>query len=277
MPGIVLEKRYERLRRIIGDIIIDRNSKNKRAIIAFSGGVDSSVVARIARDVSDDDNIIAVTIDSEIVHRRTIENSKRIADEIGIRHFILRKNFLDNSRIVENSIDRCYYCKKNIIREIKKFGKIYGISVILDGTNADDMNEFRPGIRALKEENVASPLADAGIGKREVREIARFLGLSNFNAASESCLATRIPLNEKITYEKLRMVESAEEFLWKLGISYLRVRNFDGIAIIETLPEDIEKIIYKRDTIYDKLIDMGFRRVCVDIGGVLRKYRTLEI
>ncbi len=179
----------------------------ENALIAFSGGVDSSVVAKVARNCLSE-KAIAVTLNLEIISEAEVEASRRVAREIGIRHIIIRHEILKNERFVENSEKRCYYCKREMMEILKELAERFGIKNVLDGTNADDMKKDRPGLTALKELEVKSPLAELNIGKKECREIARFLKLSNYDKPSVSCLATRIPYGERITLRRLRNIES---------------------------------------------------------------------
>lgn len=176
------------------------------ALIAFSGGVDSSVVAKAAR-ICLSEKAIAVTFNFEIISETEIEISRRVAREIGIRHLIIRHEILKNKKFVENSTRRCYYCKREMMEILKEFAGKLGINNVLDGTNADDMKKDRPGLSALRELEIKSPLAELNIGKRECREIAKFLKLSNSEKPSVSCLATQIPHGERITLKRLKDIE----------------------------------------------------------------------
>ena len=196
-----LNHKHERVK----DLIKDLDS----VVIAFSGGVDSSLVAKIAKDTLD--NVIAVTIDSKIVSRNEIKHAKDMANEIGIKHQIVKLDLLGDENFVKNPLDRCYFCKKRIVETLNGIRNEYGFRYVVDGTNFDDLKDpGRYGLRALREGKVIrSPLAEVGIKKREVRELAKELGLSNAKRRSVSCMATRIPTNEQITLEKLRKIEQA--------------------------------------------------------------------
>ena len=198
-------------------------SQLKEATIAFSGGIDSTLVAKIAHETLGK-KAIACTIASEFTSEDDVLYSVKIAKEIGIRHKIIRINILDE-KISKNPKNRCYLCKKKILLSLP--GKN-----ILDGTNADD-DKKRPGMKALKEFGVFSPLKECGIKKHYVRMIAKDIGLSNYNKESNSCLATRIPFNSKITYDKLKKVETAEKILTEQDICNVRARLKDEKFILE--------------------------------------------
>jgi uncharacterized protein len=236
------------------------------AIIAFSGGVDSSVVAKAAKEALGS-RAIAVTSHSATFPGREIENAKRVAREIGIKLEVIYEDELKNPQFVENSPERCYYCREGLIKGVKAVAKKYGISLIVDGANADDPKEHRPGLKAMKEAGVRSPLLELGLGKREVREIARKFGLSVHDKPSMACLASRIPYGERITRQKLLKIDKAEEFLVGLGIRQLRVRYHSGIARIEVSEEDIPIILKNRLQVAKYLGRLGFTYVTLDLDG----------
>ncbi len=225
-------------------------------IVLFSGGVDSTLVAYLLKLRGE--KFLAVTVDSEYVSRREVEFAKRIAKLVGFKHEIVRVN--PTPEFLRNDPLRCYHCKRNMLKTIlEKFGKVK----IFDGTNKDDLKDYRPGLKANEEFGVISPLKC--FSKDEVREMARRLGLPNWNKPSNSCLATRIL--GKITPEKLEMVEKAEEFLHTLGFEVVRVRHEFGNARIELGKDEIARAFEIRERILKKLKEFGFRRVSLDLEG----------
>ncbi len=225
-------------------------------VVLFSGGVDSTLVAYMLKLRSID--FVAVTIDAEFIARREIEFARKIARILGFRHKIIR---IDPSyEFLRNDDLRCYYCKRKMLTTVlSEFGEVR----IFDGTNRDDLNEFRPGLKANEEFGVISPLKD--LSKDEIREIARKVGLPNWNKPSNSCLATRV-IGE-ITKDKLRMVEEAEDFLLSLGFNVVRVKHEFGNARIEVGRNEIERAFELRDVIVGKLKEIGFKRVSLDLEG----------
>jgi pyridinium-3,5-biscarboxylic acid mononucleotide sulfurtransferase len=236
------------------------------AAVAFSGGVDSSVLAKAAYD-SLGDKAIAVTIVSPTNDPSEIANAKRIAKEIGIKHILVKHSELANRCFRENKPNRCYYCKKEIIFVLRKAAKRYGIKNIVEGTNAEDIQGHRPGYKAVKESKAITPLAELGITKHDVRVIARLMKLSNAEKPSTACLASRIPYGTPITSKLLKKVSSAESIIRRLGIKQLRVRCFDELAVIEVVPEDFSIILENSYDIDLKMKKLGFKRVTLDLAG----------
>ncbi len=252
-----LEAKYEKLCSII--------KSKKTVLVAFSGGVDSSLLAAISKKILGR-NAIAVTINSPMLPSSELKDAKRIALEIGIRH-IIAEDGIGGKEIEENPADRCYYCKKGEISILKNIAVKNKIESILAGTNADDLGDYRPGNRAFIEDRISLPLADAGITKPEVREIARKIGLSNSEKPSMACLASRIPYGEDISEKKLRMVETAEEFIKKLNINRVRVRHYKEIARIEVHGDDFSRILKNKRKIVSKLKSLGFKYITLDLDG----------
>ncbi len=236
------------------------------AAVALSGGVDSSVVAAAAYKALGR-KALAVTARSSTLPKAELEAAAQIASEIGIEHLIIDEDELDDPRFVENPSNRCFYCREGLIKAIKKVAEDRGIKRILDGANADDPTEHRPGLKALKEGGARSPLLELGFTKRDVREIAEEFELSVSDKPSMACLASRIPYGEKITKGKLRMVERAEQYLKDKGFRQVRVRSHAGIARIEVETKDIEKAVESRDDIAAELKKIGFRYITLDLEG----------
>ncbi len=235
-------------------------------LIAFSGGVDSSVVAALAFQALGE-KVLAVTADSETLPPFELENAIEVARKIGIAHRIVRFSELESEEFKQNPPDRCYYCKKGLLQVLSQVAREEGLKVIADGTNADDCLGHRPGIRALREFNVFSPLAEFNITKADVRAIARELNLPNADKPSMACIASRFPYGVGITKEKLDRVKRAEMFLLKMGFKQVRVRDHDGIARIEVLREESQIILENSMVIATELRRLGYRYITLDLEG----------
>ena len=230
------------------------------AIVAFSGGVDSALVLKVAHDVLGD-NAVAVTADSGSIPRRELEDAKDTAKKIGARHFIIKTEETSKESYLKNPTNRCYYCKSELYLKLKKISQELGIKKILNGTNLDDMGDHRPGIKAAEEYSIISPLKDAAISKKEVREIAMQLRLNVWDKPSSPCLSSRVPYGEQITLKKLKMIEEAEDFLKDLGIKEIRVRHFGKVARIES-NETGKKIINENfASIEGRFFEIGFNEI----------------
>lgn len=235
-------------------------------LVAFSGGVDSSVVAALAFKALGK-NALAVTAASETLPPFELENAVKVAKQIGIAHRIVKFSELEVGGFKNNPPDRCYYCKKSLLHVLKKIAEEEKFKVIADGTNADDYLGHRPGIKALREFDVFSPLAEFGVSKAEVRAIARELNLPNADKPSMACIASRFPYGQEITREKLERVKNAEAFLLRMGFKQVRVRDHDGIARIEVLPEEKQAILNSSLKIAGELRRLGYRYIALDLEG----------
>ncbi len=238
------------------------------AAVAFSGGTDSTLVARIAKDELGN-NAVAVTIDSPMYPASELANAKEMARRIGIEHIVINVDPLVDKSFVANPTDRCYLCKLDDLRHMRRIADERGLKEVLDGSNADDQKDYRPGMKAKEEMNVRSPLAATGLTKADVREISRALGLPTAQKSSSPCLASRIPYGETITTEKLRMIEEAEEFLKAKGFDDVRVRMHGDVARIEVSPRDIGRLSSPgtRVSVAKRLRALGFTYVTLDLEG----------
>jgi len=238
-----------------------------KVAIAFSGGVDSSFLAKVTYDLLKE-NTIAFTIDSPLIPDYEIQNAKLIAKEIGINHIVIKENDIDKE-IAKNPINRCYYCKKIEFNQILKNAKNLGFYILFEGSNYDDLKDYRPGLNAIRELKIISPLSEAKLTKVEIRELSKFLGLSTWNKPSMACLASRISYNEEIDKEKLKMIEKAELFLKNKGFIQLRVRKHNEIARIEIAKEEIVKIfdLSLISEIVSYFRDLGFKYITLDLEG----------
>lgn len=258
-----LEEKYENLKKYIKEL--------GSAVIAFSGGVDSTFLAKVCKDVLND-SCLAVTATSSTYPEREFKEALELAKEIGIRHKIIKSEELEIEGFSKNPIDRCYYCKSELFSKLKKVADDEGIEYVLDGTNADDTGDFRPGRRAAKELGVKSPLLECGFTKDDIREMSKRLGLPTWNKPAYACLSSRFPYGQEITSEKLSMVEKSEEYLLNLGFVGFRVRHHGDIARIELNPDQINMMLDEniRKKVVSKLKEIGFKYVSLDLEG----YRT---
>ena len=235
-------------------------------LVAFSGGVDSTLLLKVAHDTLGD-RAVAVTADSETYPREELEQARELAALIGCRHIVVRTNELQNEGYAANAPDRCYYCKKTLFTELEPLAAQLGLRAIVYGAMADDIGTHRPGHRAAVEFQVRSPLIEVGLGKAEIRALARQLGLPNWNKPSYACLSSRIAYGERITPEKLRALDEAERFMRGLGLRQFRVRHHDTIASIEVLPVDLLTVVEHREAIVGKLKELGYVYVTLDLQG----------
>ncbi|RLM56615.1 ATP-dependent sacrificial sulfur transferase LarE [Halobellus sp. Atlit-31R] len=238
-------------------------------LIAFSGGVDSAVVAALAHDELGDD-AVACTAKSETLPAAELEDARRVADEVGIRHEIVSFSELDNPDFVVNDGERCYHCRTMRLSRMYEAAHDLGIGTVCDGTNASDPGEgHRPGLRAVDELDVRSPLLEAGIEKDEVRAIADEYGLSVADKPSMACLSSRIPTGLEVTPERLTRVEKAERVLREWGFSQFRVRDHDGLARIEIAADELEAALDHDFVVAarEHLSDLGFDHVTLDLHG----------
>jgi len=257
----------KRLKLKINDIV-KKLQKKKSVVVAFSGGVDSSVVAALTHKALGE-KALAVTVDSPLLPPDELKEAEKIAQQIGIRHKVIKMNELTVPGFAANPDNRCYLCKKFRLNTIKKLAEKNKFKVIVDGTTVSDLSEYRPGLKASKEMDAYSPLLEAGLMKDDIRVIAGFLGLPTANKPSSPCLASRVPYGEKLTLEKLGRVAAAESYIKKLtGVKTLRVRDHNGLARIE-VDSDERKIFNENvmDKIARKLDEFGYKFVTLDLHG----------
>ena len=240
-------------------------------LIAYSGGVDSTLVLKVARDVLKD-KVLAVTADSSVYPSEEIEQAKALAQSLGVRHEIIQSQELSNPKFIANPKDRCYWCKKELFAELLSIAREHNLKYVLDGTNFDDLDDFRPGFKAAKEFGIRSPLKEAMFTKEDIRSLAKRLGLPVWDKPSFACLASRFPYGTKITRENLAKVDRAERLLREIGLIQVRIRHHDTIARIEVPQEDIPKLLEEklRRDIVSHLKKLGYSYVTVDLEG----YRT---
>jgi pyridinium-3,5-biscarboxylic acid mononucleotide sulfurtransferase len=239
-----------------------------QALVAYSGGIDSTLMAHVAHRVLGD-RALAVTAISPSLLPDDLEDAKIQALEIGVMHRLIETHEMDNPNYTSNPINRCYFCKSELYDTLKPLAQEWGYSYIVDGVNADDLQDYRPGIQAAKERGTRSPLAEVGITKLEVRELARSLGLPWWNKPAQPCLSSRFPYGEAITVEKLRRVGQAERYLRTLGWQTLRVRSEGEVARIELPAEQIPVFVAQTNLegLVQQFQSYGFVYVTLDLEG----------
>jgi uncharacterized protein len=253
-----MDKKKEKLDNILTEL--------KSFVVAFSGGVDSSFLLYRAHALKNI-NMIGVTIRTPYIPDVEINESIEFAKTHGINHRIIELSFPESIR--DNPVDRCYKCKKTLFTELLSFASENGYRYIIDGTNADDMSVYRPGLKALDELNVRSPLREAGLTKKEIREMLREEGLSVWDKPAMACMLTRIPYNTMVDEGMLKMIEQAESYLREKGYPGVRVRIHGDLARIECLPGDLVKMVQNpdRELIIKNLKKIGFRYLSLDLEG----------
>ena len=256
-----MDEKKERLKKIIG--------KYRSAVIAFSGGVDSTLLAMIAGEALEK-RVLLVTASSSTYPLSELEEAAALAKTLGLPHRIIESEETDIKGFSDNPPDRCYFCKRELFSKITALAKQEGYAVVFDGSNADDLKDYRPGRKALAESGVVSPLCEAGLTKDDIRAASRALGLPTADKPSYACLASRFPYGETITREKLSRVGSAEAALRQLGFRQFRVRSHQECARVEVAAAELAAAWEKRAAISKACREAGFIYVAVDVNG----YRT---
>ena len=241
----------------------------KQAVVAFSGGVDSTFLLKVCIDELGSDNVLAVTAHSQATTEQEFLESQTLAKLLNARQIIVESNELDVPGIIDNPPERCYFCKKQLFNKFIAIAKENGYNFIVEGSNFSDKDDFRPGMSAIKELGVLSPLKDAGLTKEEIRELSKKMGLPTWNKPSYACLFSRFPYGEKITPEKLKRVSEAEDILRQNGLYQFRVRSHSDLARIEVLPKEIDKFFDEsfRNKITKEFKKIGFTYITLDLLG----------
>ena len=255
-----LQMKLDKLKKYIADL--------GSLAVGFSGGVDSSLLLAVAHEVLGE-RLIAVTGADASVPEREVNEAIAFCKERGIRHIICKVDPLKEEGYRHNDPDRCYFCKHGIFTEVKKIADENGIEYMAEGSNMDDIGDYRPGLRAAAELSVKSPLREAELTKSEIRLISKAMGLPTWSKPAYACLASRFVYGEEITEEKLHMIDTAEQFLIEHGFFEERVRMHGNLARIEVPPADIPKLAAEeiREKIYDKFREIGFLFVTLDLKG----------
>jgi uncharacterized protein len=258
-----LQAKYDHLRNMV--------SQAGSAIIAFSGGVDSTFLLKVCVDKVGE-KALAITARSETFPERELKEAKTLAELIGALHLIIDTEELAAPGFSSNPPHRCFLCKSELFSKLTQIAKEQGIPWVFDGSNADDVGDFRPGRKAARQLGVRSPLEEAGLGKEEVRTLSKMLNLPTWDKPAFACLSSRFPYHTKITESALRQVENAEDFLWNLGMREFRVRHHDTVARIELGPKELSLFLDlgRRNEIVQHLKSLGYKYVTLDLEG----YRT---
>ena len=237
--------------------------------LAFSGGVDSSLLLKMAADraAKKGTKVWAVTFNSRLHPSCDLENARKVAGELGGIHVILEIDELEMEEIRSNPVNRCYLCKRNLFRTLMAFAKEKGVEVLAEGTNEDDLHVYRPGIQAVRELGIRSPLAEAGLTKEEVRRLAAACGISAASRPSTPCMATRLPYGARLDYEILKKIEAGEEILRRMIGGNVRLRLHGQVVRIETDPERFSLALEKREEVVRQLKELGFVYTTLDLEG----------
>jgi uncharacterized protein len=254
----MLQKKLERLKKILKDM--------RSVLLAFSGGLDSTFLLRVAVDTLAD-KVLAVTADSPTLPRRELKSAKDTALKFGARYLVIKTRELDDKRFIRNSPRRCYFCKRELFSKLNRIAARKKISFVIDASNLCDRKDFRPGSMAKQEFGIRSPLQEACLSKKEIRILSKKLRLSVWDKPPTACLASRIPYGVEITATLLKRVEKAEEYLNRLGFSCLRLRHYNGLARIEVAKEQMPFVLNRRRDIVRAMKKMGYNYVTLDLEG----------
>jgi len=257
-----IHKKYEKLKGIVGPL--------GRVLVAFSGGVDSTLLLKVCVDVLGKENVLAFIGSSPVHPERETRGASNIAQQLGAGYVVVNTAEMENINFTSNPRDRCYHCKSGLLDQAWQIAREHDCNNIVEGSNVDDESDFRPGSRAVGEKGVLSPLKSAGLKKNDIRELSRTLNLPTYDKPSFACLVSRIPYETSITRNILKQIELSEEFLKGLGFRQVRVRYHGDVARIEVEDKNIATVMQHRDEIYEGLRVIGFTYVTLDLKG----YRT---
>ncbi|NOY12952.1 MAG: ATP-dependent sacrificial sulfur transferase LarE [Deltaproteobacteria bacterium] len=259
-----LTEKYQQLKRSLAEF--------ESVVVAFSGGVDSTFLLRVASEVLGPEKVLALTATSPTYPQFEFEQSQKLAREIGVEQLVIESNELEIPGFAENSPQRCYHCKHELFSRCLQQAEEFGYQTVLDGSNLDDLNDYRPGRDAIKQLRVSSPLLDAGLGKADIRQLSKQLGLPTWDKQPFACLSSRFPYGTRITVARLQQVDRCESWLREQGFSSYRVRYHQQLARIEVAPAEISRLLDDelRQQLVDEFKHAGFAYVTLDLQG----YRT---
>lgn len=240
-----------------------KNLNEQGLCLAFSGGIDSTLLLYLCKDL----NTLAVTFKSNFQTDEEIEQTKLLCKKYDVKQIIIEQDVFENPVILDNPKDRCYHCKKFLFESAIEIANKNGFRNVIDGTNFDDLNVYRPGRKALRELEVVSPFAKFEITKKEIREYAKSCEIEIFSKPSSPCLATRFPYGTRLTKKKLEIVEKGERILKEYGFECCRLRMHDDVARIEILKEDFENLLIKKDELISRLKSLGIKYITLDLEG----------